>query len=228
MPDRMLIIGGTGLLGVDLTKFFSSSYKVCSVGHREMDITNMDQVKKFFENFQPHFVLHAAAIADVDKCEIYQDLAMSVNADGTENIVRACHEHDAFLVYYSTDYVFDGKKGRSYEESDKTGPINFYGRTKLEGESRVMEYPDMAAILRVAWLYGSSDRSFIYRLIQSGLKQAGDRASGLKGEEIKIVADQISTPTWTWDVARQTEVILRAGLTGLFHCTAEGQATRKE
>lgn len=228
MPDRMLIIGGTGLLGVDLTRFFSSSYKVCSVGHREMDITNPDQVDKFFENFKPHYVLHAAAIADVDKCEIYQDLAMSINADGTENVVRACRKHDSFLIYYSTDYVFDGMKGTPYVESDKTGPVNFYGKTKLEGERRVLKYPDISAILRVAWLYGSSDRSFLYRLIQNGLKQTGDRASGLKGEEIKIISDQISTPTRTWDIARQTEAILRGGLSGIFHCTAEGQATRKE
>lgn len=228
MPDRMLIVGGTGLLGVDLTRFFSTSYKVCSVGHRDMDITNVDQVMRFFDNIGPQYVLHAAAVADVDKCEIYKDIAMSVNADGTNNIVRACRECGAFLVYYSTDYVFDGLKGAPYIESDRANPINFYGRTKLEGELRVLNNADSAAVLRVAWLYGSSEKSFVYRLIQDGLRQAADKKAGLKGEEIKIVADQISTPTWTWDVARQTEAVLRGRLSGLFHCTAEGQATRKE
>ena len=226
MPDRMLITGGTGLLGADLAVFFSSRYKVFSAGSKDFDIRDIDQIRRSFNDFQPDYVLHAAAIADVDKCEKDKRAAMEINAVGTGNIARACRECEVFLVYYSTDYVFDGTKGSPYIERDTPNPVNYYGLSKWEGEKRLSDLSDHAVILRIAWLYGNSEKSFIRRLIERGNRQIRDRINGEKMEQIKVVTDQIGTPTYTMDVARQTEAILRSRLKGLFHCTAEGHASR--
>jgi len=225
---RMLITGGRGILGTDLTGFFSSGYKVCSTGRADFDICNYDQVMSFFEDFKPEYVLHAAALADVDKCEVNQKEAAAINVGGAANIALACREYSAAMVYYSTDYVFDGSKATPYVETDPTDPINFYGRTKLEGEQQVAEILNNAAILRVAWLFGNSERNFIELLIKKGFCQVNQLKSGRQGEEIKVVTDQVGTPTYTWDIARQTEAILRGRIGGLFHCTSEGKASRME
>jgi len=227
MPDRMLITGGTGLLGTDLTQFFSSGYKVCSTGSRDLDIRDYDQLGRFFEDIQPAYVLHAAAIADVDRCEIDQKEAMAVNALGAENVARVCRESGAVMVYYSTDYVFNGEDDTPYTENDKTDPVNFYGRSKLEGEQRVMEILDNVVVLRIAWLFGRGEKCFIARLIERGVRQIGAGKTGGGGEEIVVISDQIGTPTYTRDIARQTEALLRGRMSGLFHCTSEGETSRQ-
>ena len=228
MAGTMLITGGNGLLGTDLADFFSARYKVRSTGRKEFDIRDYDRVISFVEEFKPEYVLHAAALADVDRCESEQKEAAAVNIDGAANVARACRECGSAMIYYSTDYVFDGKKDRPYVEGDATGPVNFYGRSKLEGEQQVAEILDKAVIIRVAWLFGNIERNFIERLIKKGYAQINQIKSGRQGEEIKVITDQIGTPTYTRDVARQTEVILHGKMHGLFHCTSEGQASRLE
>jgi dTDP-4-dehydrorhamnose reductase len=226
VPARMIITGGTGLLGSELASFFSDGYDVYRAGSADFDIRDYDRVQAVFEDIRPELVLHSAAMVNVDRCETERETAMAVNADGPENIARACKESGARMVYYSTDYVFDGRSERPYIESDPTGPVNFYGVSKLEGENRVRAVLDDFVILRVAWLYSASPKSFINRLIESGTKQLSGKKKGRPIKPIKVVADQVGTPTSAFDVARQTAVVLESGLSGLFHCTAGGGSSR--
>lgn len=226
MADKMLITGGTGLLGSELAGFFSAGYDIYSVSSKDFDIGEIEPVRSYFNEVRPDIVLHAAAVADVDRCEADEKLAMAVNAVGTENIAGACAVTKARMVYYSTDYVFDGTKDSPYVESDNVNPVNIYGRSKLEGEKRAVSILEDCAILRVAWLYSKQSRSFVNRLVRRGREQLEAKKAGKEAEAIKMVSDQVGTPTWTFEVARQTKIVLDEGLCGLFHCTAGGEASR--
>jgi dTDP-4-dehydrorhamnose reductase len=151
---------------------------------------------------------------------------MAVNADGTGNVARACGENQTRLIYYSTDYVFDGQAERPYIETDPTGPVNYYGVSKLEGEKQVQTVLDDYLILRVAWLYSASPKSFINRLIESGERQLSDKDKGRSVKPIKVVSDQVGTPTAAADIARQTALLLDKKPVGVFHCTAGGGTSR--
>ncbi len=205
--------------------FFSCSYDVVGVAVEDCDVRNFSNVRTCFQNAQPDIVLHTAAYTDVDGCEANQQLALDVNAMGTENVARVCQEIGAKMVYYSTDYVFDGAKGSPYVETDPVSPKNVYGRSKLEGEKRLASLLEDGVILRVAWLYGIEGDNFVKKIVKLGLKQLEARKRGRQIEAIKVVDDQIGNPTWTIDVAAQTKVVIENELVGLFHCTAEGDTS---
>lgn len=226
MPDKILITGGTGLLGSELACHFSKDCDIYRVGSADFDIRDIDQVESFMRDARPDVVLHAAAIANVDFCQRDNRTARAVNVEGTENIARICKDIGAFLVYYSTDYVFDGTKRSPYVETDKTGPVNYYGVTKLEGEKAVASILEKYAILRIAWLYANSDKAFISRLIKKGQEQIDKKVLGESIVPEKIISDQVGSPTYALDVARQTKLVLANGLTGLYHCVAGGETSR--
>ncbi len=226
MTNRILITGGTGLLGSELACHFSKDCDIYRVGSADFDIRDVDQVRSFMQDARPDVVLHAAAIANVDFCEKDHQTARAVNVDGTENIARVCRDIGAFMVYYSTDYVFDGTKSSPYAETDGTGPVNYYGVTKLEGEKAVKSILDKYVILRVAWLYANNEKAFINRLIKRGQEQIDRKVLGENVLPEKIISDQVGSPTYALDVARQTELTLEKGLTGLYHCVAGGQTSR--
>jgi dTDP-4-dehydrorhamnose reductase len=222
---KILITGCQGQLGRALMPFFSCSYDVAGVAVEDCDVRNYLQVQACLRNMRPDVVLHAAANTDVDGCEANQQLALDVNAMGTENVARACEKIGAKMVYYSTDYVFDGVKGSPYVETDPVSPKNVYGKSKLEGEKRLANLLEDYVILRVAWLYGIEGENFVKKIVKLGLKQLEARKRGLQIEVIKVVDDQIGNPTWTLDVAAQTKVVIENDLVGLFHCTAEGDTS---
>lgn len=226
MTERLLITGGTGLLGGDLAAFFSDSYDVVAVGSAICDIRDYDQTVAFIVSRKPDVVLHAAAWADVNACEDDEARAMAINAEGSKNVAVGCREAGARLVYYSTDYVFDGTKELPYVEDDAVNPINVYGRSKYAGEQLVCEVMSEAAILRVAWLYGGGPGSFVKELIRRGREYLLKSDEGESPAPLTMVSDQIGTPTWTMEVARQTEVVLQKKLGGIYHCTAEGACSR--
>ena len=222
---KILITGCQGQLGRALMPFFSCLYDAVGVSSENCDVRIYTQVQACLKNMRPTIVLHAAAYTDVDGCEANQQLALDVNALGTENVARACKEIGARMVYYSTDYVFDGAKGSPYVETDPASPKNVYGRSKLEGEKRLASLLEDGVILRVAWLYGIEGDNFVKKIVKLGLKQLEARKRGRQIEAIKIVDDQIGNPTWTMDVAEQTKVLIENDLVGLFHCTAEGDTS---
>jgi dTDP-4-dehydrorhamnose reductase len=148
-----------------------------------------------------------------------------INAEGTENIARACREVGAKLIYYSTDYVFDGAKSSPYVESDPTNPQTHYGRGKLEGEKKVASLLDDYVILRIAWLYGHVGKNFVRTMVQLGFRQMQQSRQGEIITPLKVVDDQLGNPCWTHEVARQTRAVLANNLTGVYHATSEGETS---
>jgi len=205
--------------------FFETNLEVAGVDVDECDITDPGQVERTIRSISPHVVLHAAAYADVDGCETKRDLAMAVNADGAANVAAACRAAGARLVYYSTDYVFDGDSDRPYSEEDPPDPKTVYGQSKLAGETAVRAALDDHIILRIAWLYGRHGKNFVKTMIDLGRKQRQAADSGEVSSPLRVVDDQFGNPCWTMDVARQTQAVLDGDITGLFHATSTGETT---
>jgi dTDP-4-dehydrorhamnose reductase len=222
---KILITGSRGQLGSDLMKYLDADFEVLGVDIKEMDVTDPAEVSETFDNFRPDIVLHAAAYTDVDGAETYRKLASEVNVEGTANIARGCKEHGARMIYYSTDYVFDGRKDKPYVESDVPSPVNEYGRSKLEGEKRVAEILDDYAVMRTAWLYGAYGKNFVRAIIRQGWQQIRAKHAGQIVIPVKVVDDQKGNPTWTMEIARQTRVIIENNLKGVIHTTAAGEVT---
>lgn len=225
MACDILVTGCRGQLGRDLVALFSTEHSVRGVDVDEFDIQDRERTFEVVQKADPGVVLHAAAYTDVDGCEGNRESAMAVNADGAENIALACHKVGARMVYYSTDYVFDGKADRPYTEDDQTDPQTVYGQSKLAGEQVVQGVLDDCVILRVAWLYGRHGRNFVKTMIKLGLKQRHDLHEGRKIAPLKVVDDQLGAPCWTMDIARQTRAVLSGQLTGLFHATSQGETS---
>jgi dTDP-4-dehydrorhamnose reductase len=220
---KVLITGHRGQLGSDLVSLLSPRYKVTGVDLPEVDIRELKQITKAVRLARPDFILHTAAYADVDGCEADPDKAFEVNRDGTWNVAQACAEIGARMIYYSTDYVYDGTKTSAYVEIDVPNPRTVYGLSKLEGEEAVQDVAPRYAILRIAWVYGRYGKNFVKTMIRMGKQQA--TAEPGKRTPLKVVDDQIGNPTWTADIARQTEVLLDSDLTGIFHATSEGETS---
>jgi dTDP-4-dehydrorhamnose reductase len=224
--DKILITGATGLLGLDLTARLKRDYRALGVSTKNFDILDYDEVNSFLDRMRPDIVLHAAAWADVDACEKDKKKAMAVNASATRNIALGCARIGARMMYYSTDYVFDGRKDSPYGENDLPQPVNVYGLSKLEGEQSVLKALDNAVVMRISWLFGTGKDCFVTGLIKAGLEQIRAKRDNLPYEPIKIVSDQTSTPTWTVDIAEQTAKIIESDLTGVIHVASHGAASR--
>ena len=222
---KYLIVGKDGQLGREFIKWLSGGLVKSlnrekveweSVGSKECDITNLNQVLKVFESVKPDIVINCAAYNFVDKAEVDYINAFKVNAIGPKNLAFVCSKYNAFLVHYSTDYVFDGKKEGLYTEIDEPNPINQYGKSKLAGETFVKEEFEEYLIFRVSWVYGEGENNFIYKLLQWTKTQ----------EYLKIACDEFSIPTSTRIIADITFKALNNGLKGLFHLTNSGYASR--
>ena len=189
----------------------------------KLDIAGKAQVDEAFRTIKPDVVVHAATLTDVDKCEMNKELAWRVNVEGTKNIVEASKNAGSFLVYISTDYVFSGEKG-CYVESDSPEPINYYGLTKLEAETVVMQ--TMAEsdffIGRPSVIYGSTPAAgkvnFALWLIET-LR---------KGERVKIITDQWNTPTLNTNLAEMTLEVIERRLNGVYHTCGATRVSRFE
>jgi len=226
LNDKILITGATGLLGTDLLTAMKQDYRAMGVSSANFDIRDQKEINKLFERMRPEIVLHAAAWADVDGCEKNKENAFAINAEATKNIALACKDIGAKLIYYSTDYVFDGTKGALYTEDDTPNPINIYGQSKLKGEEFVLDILDNATIMRISWLYGTAKECFVTGVIKAGLEQYRARQKNEPSEPIKVVSDQYSCPTWTVDVADQTRAIIEKDITGLIHAADYGEISR--
>lgn len=222
--DKLLVTGCGGQLGRELVAHFSTKYSVVGVGREECDITDHNLVFSTIKKHKPAVVLHTAACTDVDDCELKPEMAMSVNSIGTGNIARACREVGARLFYFSTDYVFDGNSEVPYVESDVPSPQSVYGQSKLEGERIATSELSNCVIMRVAWLYGAHGKNFVRTMIELGLEQM--RSSKEPLTPLAVVEDQVGNPTWTLEVARQTEQLLAGNITGVVHATSGGETSR--
>jgi dTDP-4-dehydrorhamnose reductase len=189
---KILIFGADGMLGTDLVKTFSNDYEVIQSLERDLDITDRKAVEDRILALKPAWVINSAAYTDVDGAETNREKAFAVNSTGVENVALACSKAKAKLLHFSTDYVFDGTKKEPYTETDPTNPINVYGASKLEGENNVQKATKEYYILRTQWLYGKNGKNFVYTI----LKLLSER------DELRIVNDQIGSPTYTVDLAK--------------------------
>ena len=214
---RIAILGGRGMLGTDLTKICGQQgFDVKVFDLPEFDITNSPRLKEAVDTAKT--IINCAAYTNVNGAESEAELAYQVNAEAVRRLGAFVKEADAWLLHISTDFVFDGKLDRPYLETDTPNPINEYGKTKLAGEQLLAQSGCRHCIIRVEWTYGSAGNNFISKLIQ--------RAKTDK--ELKVVDDQIGSPTATTEVAKVICELLRVKPTGLFHFASAGYVSRYE
>jgi len=225
---RFLITGAKGQLAGEFLRFlqdtnllpvaYRMSTEIKALDEKGLDISDLNSVLEAISYYKPDVVVNCAAYNFVDKAEEDFDNALKVNALGTKNLAFACKKINAFLVHYSTDYVFDGTKEDFYTEQDEPNPINNYGKSKLEGERFLLEETDNFLLLRVSWVFGEGKQNFLYKLKEWAEKQ----------KVIKVVCDQVSVPTYTEDIVRFTIHAIDEGLRGVYHLTNSGYASRYE
>jgi dTDP-4-dehydrorhamnose reductase len=206
------------MLGTDLCEVLGADHEVVARDIDDFDIGDHDSAVGAIEEARPQVIVHAAAFTDVEACEERRQEAFRSNALGSMNVAAGAREAGAYLVYLSTDYVFDGRKQEPYMEIDEPRPLNFYGLTKLYGERYVRELTTRHLIVRTSWLFGPNGRNFIDTIIA--------RASS--GAKLKVVSDQRGCPTYTRDLARAIGEVIARGLEGVIHITNSGVATWHE
>jgi len=190
---RVLVTGYDGQLGFDVVKRLKSLNIEClGANRKDFDLTNELETKEFIKNYNPDVVVHCAAYTAVDKAEEEREMCYKVNVLGTRYVAQACADIDAKMVYISTDYVFDGEGEKPFEVTDEPRPINYYGKTKYEGELEVKKYLDKAFIIRVSWVFGVNGNNFVKTMLKLGKER----------EQLNVVSDQIGSPTYTYDLAK--------------------------
>jgi dTDP-4-dehydrorhamnose reductase len=212
---KVLITGAAGLLGHGLVEVFQREHEVITVAHAEMDVTDAAAVRAKLRVARPDVVIHAAAIPDVDVCELEPEKAHRVNVEGTQNVAEAAGEIGAAVAFISSDAVFDGKKTSPYVESDRTNPISVYGRTKESGEEIVGAAPKHW-IFRIPVLFGPGKINFV----EKGLQKIA------KGEGYVVAADQIGGAAYTLDIAEKMMEVMASGKYEIFHLANSGVCSR--
>ncbi len=220
-PKRIAIIGANGQLGSDLITLFAQEKDVTllPLTHQDIEITEPDSIQKAFANNEPDIIVNAAAYNKVDAAEEFSSEAFLVNGVGNKNLAKYCGEHEKIFISVSTDYVFGVDKDRKtpYKETDTPGPINAYGISKLAGELFVQYASPKHFIVRTCGLFGlSSSSGKGYNFVELMLRLAREKG------HVQVVNDQIMTPTYTVDLAKQIIVLLQTNTFGLYHATAEG------
>ena len=207
---------GVEAIGTDIRKEDELIDKANWSQYIQLDITDAIRVKEMVKGINPYAIIHCAAWTNVDGAEDESNkpLVKKININGTENLVKAVEEIDCKFLYISTDYVFDGKGTRPWQPDDKDyAPLNYYGQTKLEGEIAVSSQLDKYFIVRIAWVFGKNGKNFIKTMLSLADK-------GLK--ELKVVDDQVGTPTYTYDLARLLVDMMLTDKYGYYHATNEG------
>lgn len=220
---RILVTGGNGMLARDLTPLLTGAgHRVSSPGHRDLDITRPDDLRRAFDALSPDMVMNCAAYTAVDRAEEEPDAAFAVNRDGPAHLAEACAERDVPLLHISTDFVFDGRSRTPYTEDDPTAPLNVYGMSKRDGEDAVRRVLDRHIMVRTAWLFGAHGGNFVSTM----LRLAHERTV------LRVVDDQTGCPTWTGDLAAAITVMAGHALGGsgpspwgTFHYCGGGMTT---
>lgn len=198
-PGRILLLGVTGQVGHDLAQVLPTVGPVVAPRRSELDLTDLDAVRRAVRATAPGVIVNAAAWTDVEGAELDEPGAMALNAALPRVLAEEAEARGALLVHYSTDYVFDGRAGRPLHEADLTAPLNAYGRSKAAGEAAIMAVGGQYLILRLSWVYSPRRRNFF--------KAIAERAA--RGEPLRVVDDQIGTPTWSRAIAEATAGVLQ-------------------
>lgn len=213
---NILVTGAKGQLATCIKTLDSSytDYNFIYKNTQELDITNTEEVTKFFKSNAIDYCINCAAYTAVDKAESNQELAEKVNVFGAENLARACKDFNSKLIHISTDFVFNGLSKTPYIETNNTSPLNVYGSTKLEGEQKIQKHLEKYFILRTSWLYSEFGNNFLKTMLR--LSKTRD--------EIGVVSDQLGTPTYAMDLASVILKIIQENSVayGVYHYSNEG------
>jgi dTDP-4-dehydrorhamnose reductase len=221
---KLLLLGNTGQLGWELHRTLQPLGEVIALDYPEVDMADADNIRKTVREHRPQIIVNATAYTAVDKAESEPELAEAINATGPGILAEEAKALNAVLIHYSTDYVFDGTKGKTYVETDPPNPLNVYGKSKLAGEQAIQFVGGAYLILRTAWVYSLHRDSFVTKVLQWARRN----------ETLRIVDDQISNPTWARMLAEMTAQILARGTeyirerTGFYHLAGDGYASRLE
>src|SRR4051794_25981047 len=216
--DSILITGGSGMLAHALLRALQARGKsAVALDRAALDVTNADAVRQSFNTHRPTLLLNCAAHTKVDLCEEQRELADAINGRAVGHLARAAREHGTTFVHYSTDFVFDGAGTRPYHPDDPVRPLSAYGRSKLLGEQQLREHaPDRWLVLRTAWLYGRNGPCFPRTMV----------TLARQGKPLKVVSDQVGSPTRTVPLAAATLALPAPGAAaGIWHAPNGGQTS---
>ena len=226
--DVILVTGAAGQVGSESVHVLGRLGRIVALTRAELDLANPAAIRDIVRRVRPRAIVNAAAYNAVDRAESERELCAAVNRDAPGILAEEARRLGAFLVHYSTDYVFNGDKRTPYVETDPPAPLSVYAATKLAGEEAVASSGCDSVTLRTSWVYGSRGTNFV----RAVLRLARERS------ELRMVNDQVGTPTWSRSVARATAYILEQALIGrgaleshfggLYHLTAAGSTTRYE
>jgi len=217
---RLLILGNNGQIGWELCRTLAPLGDVTALGPADFDLTDLDGTRRVVRDAKPEVIVNAAAYTAVDRAETERELSRTINARAPEAIAAEARRLGAYLVHYSTDYVFDGTKQAPYLEDDPPNPLNAYGEGKLEGERAIAASGCRYVVLRTSWVYSARSANFFLTI----RRLAGQR------NELRIVDDQHGAPNWSRMLAESTAAILAYGLhrerpTGIYHLSARGRTS---
>lgn len=222
----ILVTGASGQVGFELVRSFQGLGRVVAPGRDTLDLASGRQIEELIRNVRPSLIVNPAAYTAVDHAETEIDLANSINAVAPGILASEARRLRIPLIHYSTDYVFDGTGDGAYSEGDRVGPLNVYGKSKLDGELAIAEAGASHLVLRTSWVYGAHGRNFV----QTMLRLAAQRT------ELRVVDDQVGAPTWARTIAELTAHIVAqafavqekdrqewwAQRSGIYHLTASG------
>ena len=224
MAAKILLLGNTGQVGWELNRSLMTLGELVAVDYPEINMADPNNIREMVGKVKPNLIVNATAYTDVDKAESEPELAMAINGTGPGILAEEAKRLGAALIHYSTDYVFDGTKGEPYTEEDPTNPINVYGVTKLAGERAIQETGSAYLIFRTSWVYSLRRPCFVTKV----LKWAREN------ETLRIVDDQISSPTWARTLAEATAQVIAQGRgepsdyikekSGIYHLAGGGPA----
>jgi dTDP-4-dehydrorhamnose reductase len=231
---KILLLGKNGQLGWELQRCLPTIGEILSLDYPEIDLSTpvgFDHLRQVIGDFRPSILINATAYTAVDHAESAPGIAYAVNAQAPAVMAEEARRLGAFLLHYSTDYVFDGKKGSPYTEQDIPNPLNVYGKSKLEGEQAIQAVTDLPAmILRTTWVYTTRASSFVTKVLEWSRSQ----------KVLRLVSDQVSGPTWARLLAEASAQVLAMAIAqpdprawldercGLYHLGGDGYASRLE
>lgn len=216
---KILITGSGGRLGAALVREYGQRFDITGLNHAQLDLSDSAKIRETLSSHDFNLLINAAAFTNVDLAEKETDQAFKVNAEAPGILAEICEDKNARLIHFSTDYVFDGEKTAPYLEEDEPHPISAYGASKLEGEKAVLSVNDRNLVVRVSWVFGPDRPSFVDQMI----------ALARENETIAAVADKISTPTYTRDIADMLmKVVSGHNPSGILHLANSGECTWQE
>ena len=215
---RTLIFGASGQLGRDLATVFGREGEVVGYDLPEINIADEVALQPLVKTFSPTLIINAAAYTNVDGAEDDLEGAFLANEVGARNVSELGAYFSVPVVYFSTDYVFDGKKDQPYTTEDPIAPMGVYGKTKAAGEAAVRKADPRHFIIRTAWLYGPGGNNFIEKILDAATKKP----------KLKVVADEVGSPTHTWDLAEATLALAKTREFGTYHAVNSGACSRFE